>query len=86
MLLYMYMFNRPTHILLDDEYRSHLAAMARLENTSIGELVRRAIRKVYFQDEIKKKRAKAIDDIMRIRPHFKGKIDYKELINSGRER
>ena len=61
-----------------------LASRAELESVSVGDLVRRAVKKVYVGENKQQKIAKAIQDIRRIRKVFKN-IDYKELINAGRK-
>ena len=52
---------------------------------SIGEIIRESVEKRYREEEIFKKRDAAIKRTLKIRPKpFKGRIDYKELINAGR--
>lgn len=79
------MLNYRANILFDPQIWKHLEALAKSKNISVGQLVRDAVDKVYSEDEIQKMRAKAFEEIMKIRPHFKGKINYKELINYGRK-
>ena len=56
---------------------------AKREKASVGKLVRRAVEKVYMQDEEMDQRKKAYEEILRIRKRVKG-INYKEYINYGR--
>lgn len=86
MIMLMHMLNKRAVTLFDEELWKQLTYLAHEEGSSVGELVRRAARKVYSEDFIKKQRAQAIKDIIRIRPKFKGKIDFETWVNSGRER
>lgn len=84
------MLNRRTNILLDEETHNLLVSIANRENTSIGDLVRRAIEKVYRQrdEEIIKRRTKVVQEIFKLREKMKPLkgISYRELINYGRYR
>lgn len=80
------MLNKRGNILFSDEIWQTLEYLSREKGESISELIRQAVEKIYVQDAILEKRRKAWEEIKRIRPHFKGKIDYKALINYGRER
>ena len=67
-----------------------LAKIARGEDASVGELVRKAVKQVYFDgaDDILLKRRQVYDEMMELRKKIgvsKRKIDYKELINYGRK-
>ncbi len=80
------MLNRRIQILLDKDSLSKLSDLAKTQKTSMGEAVRRAIDKAYEREKELDQRRMVIDEIRRIRPApFKGKIDYKALINYGRE-
>ena len=80
------MLTRRTNILFDDELWNMLTTISKKENTSIGKLVRRAVRKVYSEENVNKKRLDAWKTILKVRNKpFPGKIDYKELINYGRK-
>ena len=78
------MLTKRTNILFEDKTWKELTSLAKKRNSSVGELVRRAINDTYFSETIDKKRAKAIDSIFKTRKIQKG-IDYKELINYGRK-
>lgn len=78
------MLKKRTQLLLSRERWEDLTNLAREKKTSVGELVRQAIEESYFSKEDRTKVKRAIDRIIAIRPHFKGKINYKELINEGR--
>ena len=80
------MLTKRTNILFDDDLWNLLTNVARKEKTSVGEVVRKAVRKVYSEDEISRRRTEACKRILAIRPKpYPGKIDYKELINYGRK-
>ena len=80
------MLTKRTHIMFEQVLWEKLSQLSKSQNTSIGQLVRDAVEKRLDQEELLAIRAKAIEDIKRIRPKpFKGNIDYKELINYGRK-
>lgn len=80
------MLTKRTHIMFDQELWEKLARLSKAQNTSVGKIVRDAVEEKLEQKKIFAQRAKAIEDIKKIRPKpFKGKIDYKELINYGRK-
>lgn len=79
------MLNKRANILLKEEEWKKLAAIAKRQKTSAGELIRQAINRIYFEKNIKDERKRALQEILKIRPHFKGTINYKELINYGRK-
>lgn len=75
-----------TNILLDKERYSLLLQHAKRSNTSIGELIRRAIDEKYKNSdkEIIRRRTEAFNKIMEIRKRTKllpKNYDYKKLIN-----
>ena len=79
------MLVKRTNILFDETLWRDLSKLAKARKTSVAKLVRKAVRDTYFSDKDQEERAKAIDEILKIRKKFKGKIDYKELINYGRK-
>ncbi len=78
------MLTKRTNILFDDTLWTKLVQVAKKEKTSVGGLVRKTLSDKFMQEESFEKRKKAIEEIEKIRPHFKGKLDYKALINYGR--
>ena len=79
------MLTKRTNILFDEKLWIEVSALAKKEKASVGSIIRSALRDRIEREEILAQRRKAIDDIMRIRPKpYKGKIDYKALINEGR--
>lgn len=82
----MCMLTKRTNILFDEDLWRTLVALARERKTSVGELVRTAVKKTYdTKQEMLERRRKAIDAVLKDRPKpFKGRIDYKALINAGR--
>ncbi len=80
------MLNKRTNILFDEKLWNKLVKLAAAKNTSVGELVRTAVEEKYIEEEILRKRRQAFENILKLRPKpFKGKIDYKKLINEGRK-
>lgn len=70
--------------MFDEKLWQRLTSEAKERKTSVGKLVRQAVEKAYVVDEELEKRRMVIEHIKKIRKRFKGKIDYKELINYGR--
>lgn len=85
MLVSMYMLTKNAHILFDPQEWKQLVQIAAAENSSINQLVRRAVQTTYVKTAHDEKIAAAVDKIIKIRPHLKGKVDYKALINYGRK-
>lgn len=79
------MLTKRTNILFDDKLWRLLTSRAKREKASVGKLVRRAVEKVYMQDEEMDRRKKAYEEILKIRKISKKPIDYKALINYGRK-
>lgn len=88
----MCMLTRRTQILFDEDTYQILAELARKQKFSKGELVRRAVRKVYKKwGRIKKldQKARAFNEIIKIRQKIRKKygllgIPLKDLIREGR--
>lgn len=81
----MCMMNKRAQILLSQDLWENLSDLAEARGTSVGQLVRLAVEKSYFNNGENGKAHKAIEKIMEIRPHFRGRINYEELINYGRK-
>lgn len=81
----MCMLTKRTNILFDKELWNQLTELARIEQVSVGELVRTAVEEKYLEDNRLEKIKRACQSIKAIRKRFKGKIDYKALINYGRK-
>lgn len=79
------MLSKRTNILFDEDTWEKLTKRAKTKNRSIGHFVREAVKEKLTEEEEWEQRRRAIEDIKKIRPHFKGKIDYKSLINYGRK-
>lgn len=85
MLICMCMLTKRAQILFDEEFWQKLVQVAESQKTSVGEVIRRILKeKLGGEVEIEAKK-KTLEEIERIRPHFKGKLDYEALINHGRE-
>lgn len=87
MLMYMCMLNKRVHVLFDEKEHEQISRLALRENTSVGELVRTAVRKQFLDSSLEaKNRRQAVDKLLawqkKIGP-FPG-INYRELIEYGR--
>ena len=78
------MLTKRTNILFDNELWDLLTSVARKEKSSVGEVVRRAINKVYRDDNFIKQKKEAFETIQKFRVKQKGVVDYRALINEGR--
>lgn len=79
------MLTKRANILFEEKIWKELARKAKEQKTSVGELVRSAVKKEFLSEEDLEERKKVLDHIRKIRPKpVKGKIDYKALINKGR--
>ena len=80
------MLNKRTNILFNIELWEKLTRLAKANKTSVAQLIRSTLEDKIESEEVLEKRAKAIENTLKHRPPpFKGKIDYKELINHGRK-
>lgn len=80
------MLNKRTQILLSQDLWENLTSLAEDEGTSVGQLVRLAVEKSYFNNGVNDKAKRAIEKIMVIRPKaFRGRINYESLIEYGRK-
>ena len=71
--------------MFEEELWKTLVNLARVNNTSVGKLIRDAIEDKYARKEVLARRKKAFENILKTRPKpYRGKINYKELINEGR--
>jgi len=81
------MLNKRTNFLLKKETWDSLKSISKDKNTSIGDLIRRAIEEVYFKENINEVKRKAIENTIKVRrviPNI-AKYSYKDLINEGRK-
>jgi len=79
------MLTKRTNILFNDDLWDLLTSVARKEKSSVGEVVRKAIIKVYAEDNFVERKNKAFETIKKFRVKQKGVVDYKTLINDGRK-
>lgn len=77
--------NKRTNILFTKDLWEKLVDLAKLNNSSVGQLVREAVEEKYLKINRFSKRQKAIESTLRERAILKGKIDYKKLIDYGRK-
>lgn len=82
----IHMLTKRTNILFNEELFNHLVALANKNSTSVGDLVRKAVVKVYYQEN-NDKRANAYNKILSLRKNIKkiSNIEIKEFINYGRK-
>lgn len=81
------MLSKRTNVLFDENTFSYLAFLARRDGSSIGNLIRTAVFKVYFRDNENQKRMKALENILKLRKNIKP-VKYSEIkkwINYGRK-
>jgi hypothetical protein len=78
------MLTKRTNILFDNDLWDLLTSVARREKSSVGEVVRKAVSKVYSEGNIVERKKKAFESIKKFRVKQKGVVDYKALINEGR--
>ncbi len=86
----MSMLTKRTHILFDEDTALMLAVLAREQATSVGNLVRRAVKKTYkdARGTHQKKGQKTVHALIALQKKFLGKfegIDYRALIEDGRK-
>lgn len=79
------MLNKRTNILFDKELWDQISKLAKAENVSVGDFVRKTLRSRLDEKKAQEKRKRAIETTLMGRIFSKDKIDYKELINYGRK-
>lgn len=70
MLIYIHMLTKRTNILFDEDIWKELVALAERQNTSVGELIRNAVKKHYMEEGKTEQIRKAVDSIHRFRNTF----------------
>lgn len=81
----MYMLTKRTNILFEEELWDKLVKLSKIKEISVSSIIRQAIEEKFNQQDLLEKRRKAVEATLKHRPQpFKGKINYKELINAGR--
>lgn len=71
--------------MFDDNLWDLLTSVARREKSSVGDVVRKAVRKVYLENDHQERKNRAFEIIRKFRIRQKGILDYKALINDGRK-
>ena len=79
------MLTRRTNILFDDDLWDLLTSVARREKSSVGEVVRKAVSRIYAEGNLIERKKMAFETIKKFRGKQKGIVDYKALINDGRK-
>jgi hypothetical protein len=82
------MLTKRTHILFDEDTALMLAMLAQEQATSVGNLVRRAVKKTYKDVRTNQRKGQqAVHAITELQKKFLGKfegLDYRTLIEDGR--
>ena len=81
------MLTKRTNILFNEELFNQLVVLANKNNTSVGDLVRKAVVKVYYIPQRNQEKIKVFKEIIRLKKGL-GRInvkEIKELINYGRK-
>lgn len=84
--IHIHMLDKRTNILFEEQLFNHLVNLASEKNTSVGNLVRQAVVRVYFYKG-NKKRVDAVSEILRLRkkvPPIKNS-EIKDFIEYGRK-
>lgn len=80
------MLTKRVNFLFEEETLRMLQKRAAVEQVSVGELVRKAVKKTYRnKDEARLKRIQAAHKWILANRQVQKNIDYKELINAGRK-
>lgn len=77
--------SKRTNILFSQDTWDRLVKLSNKQSVSVGELIRDAVQGAYFSDEVMIEKKRAYDAIIKKRPVFRGKINYKALISEGRK-
>lgn len=85
MLIWICMLTKRTQILFDENIWKKLTQLARAQTTSVGQLIREAVKEKYLKEADFVRQRETLEEIERIRPRLAQKIDYKALINYGRK-
>ncbi len=84
--MYTHMLAKRTNILFDQAMWDKLIKLSKEQEKSVGELVRKAIGEYYdLHNDILKQIQSSSGKIEKKRKHFKGRINYKSLIDYGRK-
>lgn len=86
----MCMLNRRTHILFDDETIEILTAVANQKQTSVGNVVRQAVKQLYMKSDTvaRERKKRAYSKLLRWQKEIgvSKLVNYRALINDGRVR
>lgn len=80
----MCMLAKRTNILFEQETWDTLTVLAQAKAVSVAELIRKAIKMAYLPEGEKMVKMKVFNSILNLRKRAKDKINYKELIEDGR--
>lgn len=75
------MLTKRTNILFDEKSYAYLEALARKQATSVGDLVRKAVVKIYIEPSEKNEKLEAYNQILKLKKGFP-RISTKEIKES----
>ncbi len=84
MLMCICMLIRRTNVLFSKEDYRLLSSLAVKKGVSMGELIRKAIRKVYQADQEIEEKSQLVNSLTSLWKKQKGTINYKRLVEDGR--
>lgn len=79
------MLTKRAQILFDQNMWNQLIKLAKKQQTSVSEIIRKTVEKQIEDEEVFEKRYQAIESTMKNRLKSRKKINYRELINYGRK-
>lgn len=86
MCIHIHMLTKRTNILFDDFTWNTLKQVAVVENTSIGQLVRNAVKNTYLKQQQVDSRQQLMNSIKTLAKNVNTtRINYRKLINDGRK-
>jgi len=86
MCIHIHMLTKRTNILFDDFTWNTLKQVAVIENTSVGQLVRNAVKNTYFKQQQTNSRQQLMSSIETLAKNVNTtRINYRKLINDGRK-
>ena len=80
----MCMLIKRANILFDQETWRVLAGLSQQKNLSVSELIRRAVKGAYFNQAERMIQEEALEQVISLRKKTKGKTNYRQLIEDGR--
>lgn len=85
MLMCMCMLTKRTNILFSEEDYHFLTTLATQKGTSLGKLIRKAVRKVYQANKEIPTKQQLVKSLQSLWKKQKGVINYKQFVENGRK-